>query len=165
MTIASALLMFAGSPQTFVGYATAQDSLLPLFEILPVYIRNIRSQLEQRLIEVAYGDRVRQFLDLAGRAGRITVQFFPVNIVVATAPAMASATLLVAARMAVEDFGGKLPGKPVGAIRARSRGRLEMNKRCVTSIRTCSSGSSAARLRTCLATVGQRGRGVPRASL
>ena len=47
MALASYVLMFAGSPQTFVGYATAQDSLHLLFEILPVYVRNIRSPLEK----------------------------------------------------------------------------------------------------------------------
>ena len=104
MALASYVLMFAGSPQTFVGYATAQDSLHLLFEILPVYVRNIRSPLEQRLIEVGYGDRVRQFLRRPrGRAGRIAMQFFALNIVVATAPAMASAILLVAARISNHD--------------------------------------------------------------
>ena len=48
MALASYVLMFAGSPQTFVGYATAQDSWLMLFDILPPYVRHVRSQLEQR---------------------------------------------------------------------------------------------------------------------
>jgi hypothetical protein len=51
MALASYVLMFAGSPQTFIGYATAQDSLLLLFDILPAYVRHVRSQLEQRLME------------------------------------------------------------------------------------------------------------------
>ena len=53
MALASYVLMFAGSPQTFVGYATAQDSLLMLFDILPAYVRHVRSQLEQRFIELS----------------------------------------------------------------------------------------------------------------
>jgi hypothetical protein len=43
--------MFAGIPQTLVGCATAQDSLLTLFDILPAYVRHVRGQLEQRSIE------------------------------------------------------------------------------------------------------------------
>ena len=53
MALASYVLMFAGSPQTFVGYATAQDSWLMLFDILPPYVRHVRSQLEQRFIELS----------------------------------------------------------------------------------------------------------------
>ena len=53
MALASYVLMFAGSPQTFIGYATAQDLLLLLFDILPAYVRHVRSQLEQRLIELS----------------------------------------------------------------------------------------------------------------
>jgi hypothetical protein len=53
MALASYVLMFAGSPQTFVGYATAQDSWLMLFDILPPYVRHVRSQLEQRSIELS----------------------------------------------------------------------------------------------------------------
>ena len=54
MALASYVLMFAGSPQTFVGYATAQDSWLMLFDILPPYVRQVKSQLEQRSIELSY---------------------------------------------------------------------------------------------------------------
>ena len=53
MALASYVLMFAGSPQTFVGYATAQDSWLMLFDTLPPYVRHVRSQLEQRSIEIS----------------------------------------------------------------------------------------------------------------
>ena len=53
MALASYVLMFAGSPQTFIGYSTAQDSLLLLFDILPAYVRHVRSQLEQRLMELS----------------------------------------------------------------------------------------------------------------
>ena len=53
MALASYVLMFAGSPQTFVGYSTAQDSWLMLFDILPPYVRHVRSQLEQRFIELS----------------------------------------------------------------------------------------------------------------
>ena len=45
MALAAYVLM----PQTFVRYATTQDSLLLLFDILPAYVRRVRSQLEQRL--------------------------------------------------------------------------------------------------------------------
>jgi hypothetical protein len=51
MVFASYVLMFAGIPQTLVGCATAQDSLLTLFDILPAYVRHVRGQLEQRFIE------------------------------------------------------------------------------------------------------------------
>ena len=53
MALASYVLMFAGSSQTFVGYATAQDSLLLLLDILPTYVRHGRSQLRQRFIELS----------------------------------------------------------------------------------------------------------------
>jgi hypothetical protein len=53
MAFASHVLMFAGIPQTLVGCATAQDSLLTLFDMLPAYVRHVRGQLEQRFIELS----------------------------------------------------------------------------------------------------------------
>jgi hypothetical protein len=50
MALASSVLMFAGSPQMFLGVATAQESLSILIDILPTYARYVRSDLEQTLI-------------------------------------------------------------------------------------------------------------------
>ena len=50
MALASSVLMFAGSPQMFLGVATAQESLFILIDILPTYARYVRSDLEQSLI-------------------------------------------------------------------------------------------------------------------
>jgi hypothetical protein len=50
MALASSVLMFAGSPQMFLGVATAQESLFILIDILPTYARYVRSDLEQTLI-------------------------------------------------------------------------------------------------------------------
>ena len=38
MALASSVLMFAGSPQTFLGVASAQESLFLLMDILPAYV-------------------------------------------------------------------------------------------------------------------------------
>ena len=45
MVIASAVLMLAGSPQTFLGVASAQESLLLVVEILAVYGRHVGNEL------------------------------------------------------------------------------------------------------------------------
>ena len=47
MALASSVLMFAGSPQMFLGVATAQESLFILIDILPTYARYVRGELEQ----------------------------------------------------------------------------------------------------------------------
>jgi hypothetical protein len=43
--------MFAGISQTLVACATAQDSSLTLFDILPAYVRHLRGQLEQQIYQ------------------------------------------------------------------------------------------------------------------
>ena len=42
MALASSVLMFAGSPQMFLGVATAQETLFILIDILPTYARYVR---------------------------------------------------------------------------------------------------------------------------
>jgi hypothetical protein len=49
MVFASAVLMLAGSPQTFLGIASAQESLFPVVEILAVYGRHASNELGQTL--------------------------------------------------------------------------------------------------------------------
>ena len=49
MALASSVLMFAGSPQAFLGVASAQESLFLLIDILPAYVRQLRGELEQTL--------------------------------------------------------------------------------------------------------------------
>jgi len=51
MALASSVLMFAGSPQAFLGVASVQESLFLLMDILPAYVRQLRGELEQALIE------------------------------------------------------------------------------------------------------------------
>ena len=53
MVLASSVLMFAGSPQTFLGVGSAQESLFLLMDILPAYVRLLRGELEQTLIELS----------------------------------------------------------------------------------------------------------------
>jgi hypothetical protein len=45
MAFASTFLMFAGSPQTFVGFASAQDSLFLFFDVLSIYGRYVWQRL------------------------------------------------------------------------------------------------------------------------
>ena len=45
MVFASAVLMLAGSPRTFLGVASAQESLLLVVEILAVYGRHVSNEL------------------------------------------------------------------------------------------------------------------------
>jgi hypothetical protein len=45
MALASSVLMFAASPQTFLGVASAQESLLLLIDVLPAYGRHFRREL------------------------------------------------------------------------------------------------------------------------
>ena len=52
MALASSVLMFAGSPQAFLG-ASVQESLFLLMDILPAYVRQLRGELEQALIELS----------------------------------------------------------------------------------------------------------------
>jgi hypothetical protein len=47
MVFASAVLMLAGSPQTFLGVASAQESLFLVVEILAVYGRHVSNELGQ----------------------------------------------------------------------------------------------------------------------
>jgi hypothetical protein len=51
MVFASAVLMLAGSPQTFLGVASAQESLFPVVEILAVYGRHASNELGQSLAQ------------------------------------------------------------------------------------------------------------------
>jgi len=53
MALASSVLMFAGSPQAFLGVASAQESLFLLMDILPAYVRQLGGELEQTLIELS----------------------------------------------------------------------------------------------------------------
>jgi hypothetical protein len=75
MALASSVLMFAGSPQAFLGVASAQESLFLLMDILPAYARQLKGELEQTLIV--------QFADFftAARALRAISQagLFPAN--------------------------------------------------------------------------------------
>ena len=52
MALASSVLMFAGSPQAFLGVASVQESLFLFMDILPAYVRQLRGELEQALIEL-----------------------------------------------------------------------------------------------------------------
>jgi len=51
MVFASAVLMLAGSPQTFLGVASAQDSLFLVVEILAVYARHVSNEFERTLTQ------------------------------------------------------------------------------------------------------------------
>jgi hypothetical protein len=53
MALASSVLMFAGSPQAFLGVGSAQETLFLLMDILPAYVRLLRGELEQTLIELS----------------------------------------------------------------------------------------------------------------
>ena len=53
MALASLVWMFAGSPQVFLGIASAQESLFLLMNILPAYARQLRGELAQTLIELS----------------------------------------------------------------------------------------------------------------
>ena len=53
MALASSVLLFAASPQTFLGVASAQECLLPLIDVLPAYGRHFRRELEQTLARVS----------------------------------------------------------------------------------------------------------------
>jgi hypothetical protein len=53
MALASSVLMFAGSPQAFLGVGSAQESLFLLMDILPAYVRQLGGELEQTLIELS----------------------------------------------------------------------------------------------------------------
>jgi hypothetical protein len=53
MALASSVWMFAGSPQAFLGVASAQESLFLLIDILPAYARQLRGELAQTLVELS----------------------------------------------------------------------------------------------------------------
>ena len=53
MALASSVLMFAGSPQAFLGVASVQESLFLLMDILPAYVRQLRGELAQTLVELS----------------------------------------------------------------------------------------------------------------
>ena len=53
MALASSVLIFAGSPQAFLGVTSAQESLFLLMDILPAYARQLKGELEQTLIELS----------------------------------------------------------------------------------------------------------------
>jgi hypothetical protein len=52
MVFASAVLMLAGSPQTFLVVASAQESLFLVVEISAVYGRHVSSELMQTLAQI-----------------------------------------------------------------------------------------------------------------
>jgi hypothetical protein len=54
MGLVSSVLIFAASPQTFLGVASAQECLLPLIDVLPAYGRHFRRELEQTLARVSF---------------------------------------------------------------------------------------------------------------
>jgi hypothetical protein len=49
MAFASAILMFAGSPQTFLGAASAQNSLFLFVDVVSVYGRQFSNELGRTL--------------------------------------------------------------------------------------------------------------------
>jgi hypothetical protein len=51
MVFASAVLMLAGSPQTLLGVASAQESLFLVVEMLAVYGRHASNELGQTLAQ------------------------------------------------------------------------------------------------------------------
>ena len=51
MVFASTVLMLAGSPQTFLGAANAQEFLFLVGEILAVYGRHVSNELGQALTQ------------------------------------------------------------------------------------------------------------------
>jgi hypothetical protein len=51
MSFSSALLMLAGSPQTFVGITSAQDSLSLFVDVMSVYGRHVSSEVGRRLAQ------------------------------------------------------------------------------------------------------------------
>ena len=53
MALTSSVLMFAGSPQALLGVGSAQESLFLLMDILPAYVRQLRGEQEQTLIELS----------------------------------------------------------------------------------------------------------------
>ena len=53
MALASSVWMFAGSPQAFLGVASAQEFLFLLIDILPAYARQLRGELAQTLVELS----------------------------------------------------------------------------------------------------------------
>jgi hypothetical protein len=69
MTLASSLLIFAGSLQAFLGIASAQEPLFLLIDIIPAYGRHINSELEQTLIKLS-SSVARPFAKLGVRFSR-----------------------------------------------------------------------------------------------
>jgi hypothetical protein len=53
MAFASAVLMFAGSPQTFLGAASAQNSLFLTVDIVSVYGRQFSNELGRTLARLS----------------------------------------------------------------------------------------------------------------
>jgi hypothetical protein len=53
MAFASAVLMFAGSPQTFLGVTGAQDSLFLSVDIVSVYGRQFSNELGRTLARLS----------------------------------------------------------------------------------------------------------------
>jgi hypothetical protein len=52
MAFGSTVLMLAGSPQTFLGAASAQESLFLVGEILAVYGRHVSNELGQTVAQI-----------------------------------------------------------------------------------------------------------------
>ena len=52
MVFASTVLMLAGSPQTFLGAANAQESLFLVGEILAVYGRHVSNDIGQTVAQI-----------------------------------------------------------------------------------------------------------------
>jgi len=52
MAFASAVLMFAGSPQMFLGVASSQDSLFLFIDVVSVYGRYVSSEIGRTLVQI-----------------------------------------------------------------------------------------------------------------
>ena len=55
MAFASAVLMFAGSPQMFLGVASSQDSLFLFIDVVSVYGRYVSSEIARTLVRILCG--------------------------------------------------------------------------------------------------------------
>jgi hypothetical protein len=61
MVFASAVLMLAGSPQTVLGIASAQESLFLVVEILAVYGRHVSDEIARALIQFRVSSQAMLF--------------------------------------------------------------------------------------------------------
>ena len=67
MAFASAVLMFAGSPQTFLGVASAHESLSLFVDVLAVYARHVSGELTQALSQFSHPEPSSPNKRLEGR--------------------------------------------------------------------------------------------------